>query len=173
MLQTHNLHQSAQRITEALIRQEAWNDPNKLLCISIDGMTQRTTESPKLAALSAVKELNGDGARVTFHLISVLAYGFSEQPMICGVFKDLPHDSNMICSCLLQVLLKIKETKGFLSKELFVIADNTTRENKNHTVLSWLALLVATRVFEKTSIGFLMVGHTHGKNDQVHSRIST
>ena len=98
--------------------------------------------------------------------------GISFVALIVALFKDVPHDSNMICSCVLRILEFIIKDKKRLPKRLVLITDNTTRENKNHTVLSFLGMLVGLEIFEHASIGFLMVGHTHGKNDQVHSQIS-
>ena len=45
--------------------------------------------------------------------------------------------------------------------------DNTTGENKNETVLGFLAWLCAVGTFKKVTLSFLPVGHTHEDIDAV------
>jgi len=44
-------------------------------------------------------------------------------------------------------------------------ADNTTRESKNQTFLSFMAHLVARNMFEAAEVQFLQAGHTHNEQD--------
>lgn len=53
--------------------------------------------------------------------------------------------------------LKIKQS----NEKLKVWCDNTTRENKNYFLFSYLWILVNFGYFSKVNVGFMLVGHTH------------
>ena len=48
---------------------------------------------------------------------------------------------------------------------LYLQLDNTSCENKNHTVFGYLNMLFELRIFQKVKVGFLLVGHTHDHID--------
>ena len=50
--------------------------------------------------------------------------------------------------------------------------DNTTKENKNSTVFSYLSMLEERGIFKKIKVNFLLVGHTHDHIDKMFSRFS-
>ena len=50
--------------------------------------------------------------------------------------------------------------------------DNTCKDNKNHFLLGYCALLLAQGLFEEVEVFFLPVGHTHNEVDQIFSLIS-
>ena len=50
-------------------------------------------------------------------------------------------------------------------------ADNTTRESKNQTFLSFMAHLVAGSMFEAAEVQLLQTGHTHNEQDQCFSSV--
>ena len=86
-------------------------------------------------------------------------------------------DSNLTCTLLIDILvlvadLRAAQQRARLPPVLLLHMDNCGRENKNHTVLGLLALLIEKGVFVEIQINYLPVGHTHAKVDQRFSRIS-
>ena len=63
------------------------------------------------------------------------------------------------------------EEDGKLPRVLLLQVDNTCKENKNNTVLPYLALLVHFGVFDYVQVNTLLVGHTHCIIDQRFSVI--
>src|SRR5450759_689618 len=61
---------------------------------------------------------------------------------------------------------------GGLPPILYLQLDNTSRENKNNLLFTYLHMLVVKKVFRKIKVGFLIVGHTHDQIDQMFSRFS-
>lgn len=59
-----------------------------------------------------------------------------------------------------------------LPQELFIQLDNTAKDNKNRYFFAFCDLLVHKRVFERVTVNFLPVGHTHEDIDRRFSRIS-
>jgi hypothetical protein len=57
-------------------------------------------------------------------------------------------------------------------KRLFLVMDNSGKDNKNNCVFRFLSLLVQRGIFEEIWINFLIVGHTHDRVDQFFSCIS-
>ena len=100
------------------------------------------------------------------------------------------HDSNLTISVLLAVLQQVQSKLGAIPN---LQLDNTSRENKNKYLLSFLAHLVELKAFKKVYISllivfdlniiiylhaqirvnFLPVGHTHEDVDQFFSKVST
>lgn len=79
--------------------------------------------------------------------------------MISGAFDifQFPHDSNLTCNFLLQILLKLEK----LPKILYLQLDNCWRENKNRYFFGFVGFLVQKKIFDQVYICFLMKGHTH------------
>ncbi len=79
------------------------------------------------------------------------------------VCKDCEHDPDK-CAVLTY--------PNRLPRRLHLQLDNCGKDNKNKTLIGYLALLVAQGYFESIKLGFEVVGHTHDKIDQVFSRFS-
>jgi hypothetical protein len=63
-------------------------------------------------------------------------------------------------------------TQGKLPPVLHLQLDNTSKQCKSKYILGFLALLVEYGVFEKVTLNFLPVGHTHEDIDQIFSRLA-
>lgn len=68
-----------------------------------------------------------------------------------------PHDSNLTISVLLAILQQVQSKLGALPKILYLQLDNTSRENKNKYLLSFLAHLVELKIFKKVYIIFILL----------------
>lgn len=73
--------------------------------------------------------------------------------------------ANLICTVLMLTLSAHVVLGRPLGKRLHLQLDNTTSENKNKTLLGFVALLVAWEVFDSATIFFLPVGHTYNELD--------
>ena len=84
-------------------------------------------------------------------------------------FADIPHDPNLTCHVITKSILSLDKPPP---PHLYLQLDNTSRENKNWCVLTYLAVLIFVGVFETVGVSFLPVGHTHEDIDAVFSRIA-
>lgn len=103
-------------------------------------------------------------------LVGVLRHGDPNQAYVFTLKEDFASDGNLTIHCLLSVLLTM-DIKS-LPKKLMIQMDNTSRENKNNTVLRFAGYLVERQLFESVVISFLPVGHTHCDVDQLFSCFS-
>lgn len=76
---------------------------------------------------------------------------------------------NLVCTVLLLTIVTHISLGRPLGRRLHVQLDNTTAENKNNTLLSFVALLVAWGVFDGATVFFMPVGHTFNELDSAFS----
>lgn len=92
--------------------------------------------------------------RLRTHLTGALAHTQADNGKVAFTFCDLlqwPHDPNLTLTVLMQVLTHLKSKLQQLPSVLYLQLDNTSRENKNITVMGFLALLVQLKIFKKVS----------------------
>lgn len=90
--------------------------------------------------------------RLRTHLTGALVHTKAEKGKMAFAYLDIlqwPHDSNLTITVLLDVLQQIQSKLGSIPKILYLQLDNTSRENKNKYILSFLALLVQLKIFKK------------------------
>ena len=77
-----------------------------------------------------------------------------------------------VCMILIKVLIELADMlRGYgmsIPKEIHFQWDNCG-ENKNKYVFMYSALLVELGFFERVTVGFLIIGHTHASIDQYFS----
>jgi hypothetical protein len=118
---------------------------------------------------SNTKAIGGESLATRLVGVHMEGYGFHGY----WVYPFFNSDSNLTCTLLLDILtMSAKRRGGILPPVLFLQMDNCGRENKNHTVIAFLAILIELKVFKEIYLTFLPVGHTHCKVDQRFSRIS-
>ena len=125
------------------------SEPQKYLTIIIDGMEQNKTNVPLICQQTKSTQ---NLLRLRTHLTGALVHTKAENGKMAFAYFDLlqwPHDSNLTITVLLDVLKHVQSKLGTLPKILFLQLDNTSRENKNKYVLSFLALLVHLKIFKK------------------------
>jgi hypothetical protein len=141
-------------------------EPERVLVMIIDGMDQKKTNLPWVWPIDkALASLQ----RIKTHVTGVIMHGHTPSCLLFVDFLDVPHDPNLTCHVINQSLLSLK---GAIPRTLHLQLDNTSKENKNSTVLTYLAILVAQGVFDSVTVNFLPVGHTHEDIDQLFSRIA-
>ncbi|KAG5179179.1 hypothetical protein JKP88DRAFT_247594 [Tribonema minus] len=79
------------------------------------------------------------------------------------VLKHLPGGGNLTSTALNEMLQQYREKNPGrpFPKQLRLQLDNTNKDNKNHTVMAYCALLVLAGLFQTVELHFLLVGHTH------------
>ena len=85
-------------------------------------------------------------------------------PRVYFTAPNIHNDANLTITIIHHVL---SHWPGDLPKVLYLQLDNTSRENKNQVVFSYLNMLVELGIFKKVKVGFLLVGHTHDHIDQM------
>lgn len=73
---------------------------------------------------------------------------------------------NLVCTVLMLCLMAMVERGHPLGARLMLVLDNTTGENKNSTVIGFLACLVEWDWFEEAGFFSQPVGHTYNELDQ-------
>ena len=132
-----------------------------VLCVMQDGSDQERYRVIRVCR--SPKELEESGPCPRLKLVGTLIHG------VVGCFnvleEDMPRDAQTTVELLFTSIEEARrelESKGkSLPPELWLQLDNTPAENKNQTVFSAVAALVAKGVFESASIAFLRKGHTH------------
>ena len=69
--------------------------------------------------------------------------------------------ANLTCTAIYHTLKAYYDKYGHFPPKLHVQVDNTCKDNKNNTVMAFMALLVQQAIFTEVEMHFLLVGHTH------------
>ena len=79
---------------------------------------------------------------------------------------------NNVCSLIMKTLSDLNLLRGDeAGKELNIVFDNCTGQNKNNTVLRPVPFLVEMVFFEKVNFVFLVVGHTKNAADRLFNAL--
>ena len=166
LLGTHRNQQSDERTKLEKHRRKCESNPESYLGVIMDGMDQSKTDIPHLTAKP--KDADGD-LSLRMHLVGCLVYSAKMTFRVFLNYPNVRNDANLSITILQTIL---SEFGGPLPPVLYLQLDNTARENKNNLLMAYLHLLVHARVFKKIRIGFLLVGHTHDRIDQMFSLLS-
>ena len=71
-----------------------------------------------------------------------------------------------------QTLKRIVDRGRTLPPTLYILLDNTCKQNKSRYFFAYCAWLIYVGTFKKIIVSFLPVGHTHEDIDQLFSRIA-
>jgi hypothetical protein len=150
------------------------DDPEKYICMIIDGMTQRTTELPHFQRRPKwyTKDMG-----LEVHVVGAIIAGMD--PRVEFSYTPLTgDDSNAFLSCLhrnivyaLETNAKRPELNGKRAEVLYIQLDNCS-SNKSILTKQYLAFLAEKYGFRKVKTNYMHVGHTHENIDQMFSRFS-
>ncbi len=132
----------------------SFQDPADTLCVIVDAMTETSTSVP----LQRRESKGFDKAALKTQLIGALVHG---PEGFYGYTVNRLKGARPPVEIVHRTLTKLAETRKVWPKNFILQLDNTYAENKNHTVMAYVAYLVAAGVFESVQVRFLMVGHTH------------
>ncbi|KAH7365155.1 hypothetical protein KP509_18G011500 [Ceratopteris richardii] len=166
LLNNHRDSQALERKKAIHHRSKALRNPERYMCLLINGMDQKKTCLPHFYRIP--KDI-GDEVLVQMHLVGALVYNGTVMSKVFFTYPNVHNDPNLIVTVIHRVL---QSWKGLLPPTLYLQLDNTARENKNSTVFGYLSMLVEKQVFQKVKVNFLLVGHTHDHIDQMFSTFS-
>ena len=153
----------AERVQYHTVRRTGQTRPDQVISMIVDSCSKWKTELPRFTR----DLLKG---KVTPHgnsLCTCLVHQNKEDPKNPGgAFNYFIEDAvagggNVTAEVIWRTLCKLQEIREVWAERLHVQLDNTTKENKNHTVFAFLAWLVQSGNFHKVTVSFLPVGHTH------------
>jgi hypothetical protein len=123
--------------------------PDKYTVVIIDGMDQDKTSIPNFNSGESLQEM-------TVRIVGAIVHG-PVKKAYAYLVTEFTKETNTV----LEVLRRVLENQPKLGTTLVLQLDNTSQENKNSHMFSFLAELVESGVFEKVIVNFLPVGHTH------------
>ena len=129
-------------------REKSRAEPDKYVCLIVDGMDQAKTNLPNTRVIA---KSTSNLWRLRTHVSGVLLHTKASCGKLAHAFMDLlqwAHDSNLTITLLVKVLIDYSRSH-LLPETLYIQMDNTSRENKNKYVLSFCAILVELRIFRK------------------------
>src|SRR5450759_3449135 len=137
--------------------------------IVIDGMDQKKTRLPHCPRTPKSMD---ESCLLQMHVVGCLVFNKELHSRVFLNYPNLHNDGNLTITILQRVLNEWEEREGGLPPVLYLQLDNTSRENKNNLLMTYLHMLLRKKVFKKIKIGFLLVGHTHDQIDQMFSTFS-
>jgi hypothetical protein len=147
----HLKNVKADRLEYHKYRKLGRDRPQDYTVVIIDGMDQDKTCVPNFNS--------GENLAVLpVRIIGALKHGPVNEAYAYHI-TDYTKETNTV----LEVLRRVLEAQPQLGKTLVLQLDNTSQENKNSHMFSFLAELVECKVFERVIVNFLPVGHTHVK----------
>ena len=127
-------------------REKAFREPLKYMSVILDGMDQKKSQ-----VLRLVRETAKTAAAVKLNMavIGGLSHGHTPKATAFCLPPVYPKDSSLTCHLLSLMIREAYKRNKSLPPVLYVQLDNTTRENKNSTVLAFCRQLVDNGWFRK------------------------
>ena len=155
-------------------RDQAFAQPDKVLCLIADIMDQSKTTLPHFKRM---KKSWSSKIWLKQCLMGVKVHGHRMDHYIANPRVGTGGGSNFTIECITRTLRKLSEENyaasgGKLPPKLYMQLDNCSGDNKNYAILAFCNFLVDQGVFEQVDVGFLPVGHTHEDIDQGFSVLS-
>ena len=153
----------AERVEYHTLRRHAQEHPDKVISMIVDSCSKWKTELPRYTRELKVGNFSAHGNSLCTCLVHQNK-GDVRNPG--GAFNYFIEDAvkgggNITAEVIWRTLCKLQDMREIWAEELHVQLDNTTKDNKNHTVFAFLAWLVQSGNFHKVTVSFLPVGHTH------------
>ena len=151
------------RVAYHTTRRLAQERPDKVISMIVDAVSKWKTELPRFTRdthLSNFKAYENQLYTVLVHQNKqdLENKGGSFNYMVDAAVTG---GGNVTAEVIWRTLLKLQGLRQIWAEDLHVQLDNTSKDNKNHTVFGFLAWLVAEGHFMTATISFLPVGHTH------------
>lgn len=162
---------SASRITEASTFH------HDTMSTVMDGCDQSSTTLPHFMR-KGHKEESLHEAFMKHNLVAVCVHDCTHREYLYLIppYAASRQGSNVTLECLVRTLnkeAKFRVRQRFRwPRILYLQVDNTSRENKNSYVFTFLSYLVLAGIFEEIHCNFFVVGHTHSDVDQLFSVIT-
>jgi hypothetical protein len=156
-----------ERANYYLRKLEAAKYPERVLSMITDIMDQSKTNVPKPSS-SVMGDDNIPILKTT--VLAVKVHGKTAGNYVYLSHADIPHGANICVQAIYETLMNIGLDN--LPPVLYLQLDNTVKENKNYTVLGFLAWLIEMGIFREVFVHYLPKGHTHEDIDQFFGVLS-
>ena len=148
--------------------------PDKYCQMMIDGMTKNSTRLPKMKEKSKCWESRrGVEQETPYYENALMGTQIAGMPHRCDFYnKNLSDDANFMVEIVHQQILRLQQhnkDKNLSNPPVLYLQLDNVSTNKSKLMFIYLSWLVATGVFVKIKVGFLIVGHTHEFIDQFFS----
>jgi hypothetical protein len=137
--------------------------PDKVLSVIVDAVSKYKVELPR-----CTRDMHWSGYKAYGNQLYTVLVHQNKQDLgnKGGAFNYMVDDAvigggNVTVEVIWRTLIKLQELRQIWAEDLHVQLDNTSKDNKNHTVFGFLAWLVAEGHFVNATVSFLPVGHTH------------
>lgn len=149
------------------------NDGGKaVLVVHWDGMDQAKWSVPRVSKTTSKTFSGFDRPRLKVQ--GVWLHHYSLQFFVLD--PRLHSGGSAICDCAARALeamvVECRRRNVDLPRDICIWSDNTVKENKNQTVLSFLSWLVGSGKFQCASLNCAMTGHTHNQLDQIYGLLA-
>ena len=144
-------------------------NPDKYMCMIIDGMTQNTTTLPHYKRKPKWLAQN----QYACHVQGVMVAG--RRATMEFAYHNVKKDANMNITSLHQAILReqqLRDEEGRPHPDVLYLQMDNVNTNKSKLLFAYLSWLVDKNIFKKVKVNFLLVGHTHENIDQLFSRFS-
>ena len=137
------------------------------VCLIMDAIDHNKFRYPRSKQVMSSKEFSSF-IRPAMDLTAVLCHG--HLVLLCLSEPFVPKNSSwcseLLCHTLHQLPIDLR------SAEIFLQADNTSRECKNNSLTRLCGLLTGLHRVKRMEMRFLMTGHSHDDVDQYFSAVS-
>ena len=130
-------------------RRKARENPDECMVVIVDGMDQAKTNVPNFNTSESFLQM-------TVRVVGALVHGV-EKKSYAYLVTEYTKETNTNIEVLRQVL----DAQPKLPPTLVIQLDNTSQENKNSHLFTFLAELVESGQVKQVIVNFLPVGHTH------------
>jgi hypothetical protein len=166
----HLAHQRRQRAKYYKHRQKAIDQPDKYMSIILDAMDQKKCTLPHVKRET---KSSADLLRMKQKLMGCLVHGYGMYLYLLS--PPVAGGGNFSVYALARTLEAVGDQRESLGRErlpptLYLQLDNAS-DNKCKAILAFADYLVATGVFRKVKLCFLLVGHTHEDVDQYFRQV--
>ena len=160
---------------------KAEHEPWRYCQMMIDGMTKNTTRLPRVRVKAKYWEsrrgVKGGDQEMPYYETGLMGSQIAGMPHFCDFYnKNLSDDANFMVEIVQKNIARMQKHNLDLGlpnpATLYIQLDNVST-NKSKLMFVYLSWLVATGVFDKIKVGFLIVGHTHEFIDQFFSRYAS
>lgn len=166
-LRAHLRFVKRERMSYAMKRRQAIDNPRDFMSIIIDGADQSDHDLPHIYQKC---KASSEATKLRMHVIGAIVHGSATYAYTSPAHVAQGH--NVTIQALWDTMVHEKRKRGRLPGTLYLQLDNTTKQCKGRYLNGFLAVLVNAGVFKKVVVSFLPVGHTHEDIDQFFSRIS-
>ena len=134
-----------------------------MISIIVDSCSKWKTELPRFTRELKLGKFSAHGNSLCTCLVHQYKKDTRNPDGAFNYFVDdaVKGGGNVTVEVIWRTLCKLQNLREIWAEELHLQLDNTTKDNKNHTVFAFLAWLVQSGNFHKVTVSFLPVGHTH------------